>query len=89
MPEHLPPKEARQKNTLPMRYWGWGPDGLEAGCLGTTGDAGSERKGTIPAEGTTSWLRDVFSSLFLNIQGEKKGIKVETKRLHTHIEFPA
>ena len=32
----------------------------------------SERKGTIPAEGTTSWLRDVFSSLFLNIKGGKK-----------------
>ena len=62
-----------------MRYWGWGTDGLEARCLGTTGDGGSERKGTIPAEGTTSWLRDVFSSLFLNIKGEKKESKLKLK----------
>ena len=69
MPERLPPKEARQKSILPTRYRGWEPDGLEAGHLGTTGDAGSETKGTVPAEGTTSWLRGEFSSLFFNIKG--------------------
>ena len=81
LPERLPPKEARQKNTLLTRYRGWGTDGLEAGCLGTTGNAGSERKGTILAEGTTSWLRDVFSSLLLNIKGEKKKKKESKLKL--------
>ena len=30
-----------------------------------------------------------FLHFSLTLRGEKKGIKVETKRLHIHIEFPA